>query len=1112
MSGLLDFGLPDQRDRNQAATDFERNLVVIAGAGTGKTSLLVERVLTAIGSDRASIDRIAAITFTEKAAGEMRQRLAESLERLRAVATGPTGRDDSHEADRAFATLTGPCGVEPGVVASRALDALQSLDRARVETIHTFCAGLLREHPVEAGVDPGFEVDAGEVFAAVLEETWEKFLGRELGRGAARGELWERVLDGRSVENTRETAFALAGFGIPESLLQKAGAEATAEAFVGDHVSKFIELLEGILSRQERLAGRVTTDFQAMVTALNMLVNDGVEAFQRFDEQQGGLTERIYKKSGFKKKAVYGGVTGEELTQAATQFCRLGRRLLQVDEPGIRDLVEAVQPFALEAREELLRRGYVTFDGLLVLARDLLMRSIEVRNSLKRRFRMLLIDEFQDTDPVQYEIVLFLAEREDGAAEDAYAATLAAGKLFIVGDPKQSIYRFRGADYAAFARAVRRVIDTGGRELRLTANFRSVPEIVGPVNELFGPPRSVSWHPSPYQPDYAPIESTRGRASEPRVEVWTVDIGTKALAKERREAEGKIVAETVRRMVEDERTVGYGDITVLLRAFTHLSDYLRPLREADIPFVVDGGREFLSRPEVGHLLVVLKTLARPADPVAVVAFLRSPVGAVPDAQLAAYAAEDGRWRWSADVNAGRFPDIAHAFGMLRDLAARTRQAPADEIVRRVLDETNLLTVSAAAFEGPQRVANLEKLGAAAAELARDGRLSLIEVIEALEQGRTSTAESDSPLADEEIDAVNVMTIHKSKGLENNLVIIPDLAREDFWMPPKGPVLVARPADGTLALAVKAGNSCNLGWVRVEWESSLHEEAEETRVLYVGMTRARERLIVLAAPSRRKSSWVESLRAWGYVIKDDKTVETAELLGGQVAHVKRKEPTIDSTKIDAVAEGASGAVAAYDEAIGRLADAGKPLRAPSDEEEWRDPGDEERGPRGLRRAVSKDRARAVGVVLHRLLENMNGEDDDSLRSEVGRITREVAGAAGLDPVLVESETRELLDGFLGSALGRRLAEVEVLGRETPLVLTTDDGRRYHGTIDLIYRDADGEIVVADYKTDLESDETVLSERYRGQLAIYAEAVRRALDLDRPPKTELWHLRTTTRVPL
>ncbi|MDX1388831.1 MAG: 3'-5' exonuclease, partial [Acidobacteriota bacterium] len=516
-------------------------------------------------------------------------------------------------------------------------------------------------------------------------------------------------------------------------------------------------------------------------------------------------------------------------------------------------------------------------------------------------------------------------------------------------------------------------------------------------------------------------------------------------------------------------------------------------------------------PEVGHLLVVLKTLARPSDPVAVVAFLRSPVGAVPDAQLAEYAAEQGLWRWSVDVDAERFPDIARAFGVLRDLAERTRQAPADEVVRRVLDETNLLTVSAAAFEGPQRVANLEKLGAAAAELARDGRLSLIEVIEALEQGRTSTAESDSPLADEEIDAVNVMTIHKSKGLENNVVIIPDLAREDFWLPPKGPVMVARLGDGTEALAVRSGGICNLGWVRVEWESSLHEEAEETRVLYVGMTRARERLIVLAAPSRRKSSWVESLRAWGYRINEDKTVDDLELLGGRIRHDKRKEPKIDATPSETVAEGAAEAVTAYREAVRRLTDAGKPLRAPSDEEEWRDPGDEDRGARRLRRAVSKDRARAVGVVIHRLLESWAG-DEEALRADVGRVAREVAGAAGLDPTAVEVESGEIVDGFLGSELAQRLARVEVVGRETPLVLATPDGHRYHGTVDLIYRDADGEIVVADYKTDLERDESLLRSRYRGQLAVYGAAVQRALDLDRPPRTELWHLRTTTRLPL
>jgi ATP-dependent helicase/nuclease subunit A len=1111
MTGRFDFGPPDQGDRIEAATNFEDNLVVIAGAGTGKTSLLIERVLTAIGADLARIEEIAAITFTEKAAGEMRQRLAEGLERLRAIARGGVERDASRAADRALDNLIERFGVEREQVAERALVALQNLDRSRVDTIHTFCSGLLREHPVEAGVDPGFDVDAGEVFETVLEETWERFLGRELGHEAVRVGLWERVLDRLSIEDTRAAAFELAGFGVPEKLLETPAAIETTREFLGDHAGGLATQARSLLETQEGLAGRGLSDLQAMIEALEALEGgDGLGEFLRIDERHGGLAERVKGRGPYKKKQ-FGSVDGNRIGRVATQFSRLGQQLHRVDDEASRDLIDAVRPFALEAREELLRRGYVTFDGLLVLARDLLLRSTDVRNALKKRFRMLLVDEFQDTDPVQYEIVLLLAEEHGNKAEDPYRATLEPGRLFIVGDPKQSIYRFRGADYAAFARAVHRVTEAGGKTLHLTANFRSVPEIVGPVNALFGPPRSVYWEETEYQPAYESIDAVRPPASAPRVEVWSVEIGDKPLAAERREAEGKIVAETIRQMVGKRGGVGYGSITILLRAFTHLSDYLRPLREGDIPFVVDGGREFLARPEVGHLLVMLKTLARPSDPVALVAFLRSPVGAVPDGQLAAYAAAGLRWGWSEEIDEGEFPDIARAYGLLRELHEQTRHAPADEIVRRVLDDTDLLAVSGAAFEGPQRVANLQKLGAAAAELARDGRLSLIEVIEALEEGRTSTAESDSPLADEETDAVRVMTIHKAKGLENDVVIIPDLAREDWWRAPRSAAGVARLGHGGQAAGVNVGGICNLAWARIVWEESLHDEAEETRVLYVGMTRARERLIVLAAPSRRISSWVESLLAWDYHV-DHRSIEGPVLCGGTVIHHERKPKGTRRVAKRAAPAAAPEAVSAYDEAVKRLGEAGRPVRAPSDEESWRSAGDETPDGRGLRRAVAREESRAVGVVLHQLLEQWDGREDDAIRSSLPEVSRAVALETGVDFVKIEKRAGEILERFLGSDLRQELAEIEILGQEIPLQSMREKGGVYRGTIDLVYRDTDGGIVIVDYKTDAEEDEQTLRDRYARQLEIYANATRDALNLDQSPRTELWHLPTTRRVPL
>ena len=173
--------LPDAAERSRAASEFGANFVVLAGAGTGKTSLLVERLLTAIGAGRLGIGEIAAITFTEKASGEMRQRLADGLEKLRRLAANEPATDKDTEACRAFGHLTSKEGCEPGQIAAHALAALEQLDHATVQTIHAFCAELLRRYPLEAGVEPDFTVDTGEYEARLREPAWNEFITYELG-------------------------------------------------------------------------------------------------------------------------------------------------------------------------------------------------------------------------------------------------------------------------------------------------------------------------------------------------------------------------------------------------------------------------------------------------------------------------------------------------------------------------------------------------------------------------------------------------------------------------------------------------------------------------------------------------------------------------------------------------------------------------------------------------------------------------------------------------------------------------------------------------------------------------------------------------------------------
>ena len=1094
--------LPDAHVRRRAATDFDTNLVILAGAGTGKTSLLVERILTAVGSGRVTLDRLAAITFTEKAAGEMRERVAAGLDRLRALAGGEEIHDPAHEADRSFAFLSSEGRASPAEIETRALEAMELLDRATLVTIHSFCSELLRSHPVEAGVDPGFTVDTGEHAEALRESAWERFVSGELGPEAPRADEWKELLASLSLGAVGSVARQLADFGAPPDLLGAPFLE--AEEIFGEAVEASIRAIDEILEYRGQIASRGVAFFEGAREALVVFDERGLAAMQRHLGQPARNPDLLGKYKPSAKK-----VPQETLKWANHQAKDTLQRLHAIDQQLLRRLLSLVAPFALDFREEMLRAGYVSFDGLLALARDLLRDHPRVRERLKDRFRMLLVDEFQDTDPLQYEIALFLAEREGPSATDAYAAELAPGRLFVVGDAKQSVYRFRGADYAACRRAIDRIVEAGGEALDLVGNFRSVPGLIEPVNRLLGDPRGV-WKGSDYQPAYVPIEAVRPRGNdEPRVELWSLDLPSNTLAEVRRSAEGRMLAQAIDRVVRQEGRCEFRQITVLFRAFTQISQYLRALRELAIPFVVDGGREFLRRPEVHELMAALGTLAQPADAPSLLAFLRSPAGGVSDVELADYAADSGRWDWrTRDIDAVSFPRIAACFRLMCELHEETRHLSADRLIRRVLDRIHLVPLGAAAFEGAQRVANLRKLATAAGELARNGRLSLEEVVDALREGRLADIETDRPLSDDAAQAVRITSIHRMKGLENDWIFLPDLARSEHrgWEV-KEFAGVARSPGGSVGLALKAGGHPNALRALREIEDEQHDHAEEVRVLYVALTRARERLVLLAGPSSRNAPWLKALSPWGFD-RERRPEDGERICDGLVLHRKPSLERWRHPEDQRSPENARRAVLAYGEAVEKLREAARPpLVAPSglhDETERPTPGISV-----TRRALSRDLGKASGVVLHRLLQFWDGGDPEALRSSLQAICEETARSGQVDTAALVRESRGILEPFLASDLAQQLGRVRLLGHEVPILLR-EKGQVYNGNIDLLYEDADGRVVVADYKTDRDDDTAAMHERYRDQLGVYARAVRQALELDDTPRAELWLLRSGQRV--
>ncbi len=918
-----------ERERALASPD---NLAVTAGAGTGKTTLLVAKILRKVLDEGADIRRILALTFTEKAATEMRERVRRELE--------SRGR-------------------------------AENLDRAEIGTIHSFCAHVLRQFPVEAGVAPDFEVDEGRAFRRRFDAAWPRWLDRELGAGAPRAAEWREVLAKFEIGDLRELAEGLASFRIP--------------AKRGDTVKTL-----------RRFAKGAAEEFPALAPAL-----EGREPPRPLPAKAAPLFRSAH---------------------------RLAEDIAAVDAKGIGRAVGLVDDFARGFRRDYLAAGFVSFDAMLALVHELLgSRDFpDVLALLRERYVYILVDEFQDTDPLQGEIIRRLAEGPDGR--------LVHGKLFLVGDPKQSIYSFRGADIVAYQQLVRRILDEGGAPVVLRANFRSHGGILDLVNGVFS--KAIAKR-GQLQPGYEPIEPEEGRVPRlpgPPVEAFLVE-GAKA--GESRETEAEVIAEWIGR-----QGIPCRDIAVLFKALTDVPVYLEALRARGIPCAVAGEKFFYGTGEVIDFVNVLRAVANPNDRVAVAGVLRSPWGGLSDAELY-------ERRFSLDYR--RDSDLP-IFGFLRRWNGMAGRTGVPELIDAIFEESFALEIAQAGVHGEQAVANLLKLRQKAEELEARGGVTLRgftdlarRAVEEMEE------EGESPLEDEKLDAVKVLSIHRAKGLEFPVVILPDLHRRAATA---GDCAV-RFDWPTRTLGVRLGGACDAGGAALAFLDRERRREEEKRLLYVAMTRAREKLVLLGSADAGGGTWLDLL------MPDLEKYAKVTRLPRREAARPPAPPAPEPERPD---------WGVFAEAWRERRKRGvAPPRFTSPSRMERGDGEEpEPDSRPLR----------VGVECHRAMERLDF-----------RAPRVPGGA---DPEVVE-----ILEGFFRSEAFRELAEAEVLARELPFVLRRG-GRVVEGVIDLVYRSG-ANVYAADYKT----DKIVEPGEYALIREIYGEAVRRVFKVE--PRFKLFYLR-------
>lgn len=841
-------------EQSLAVSWRESSVFLSSGAGCGKTTVLTERYLAHL-REGAEISQLVAITFTERAAREMRQRIRAAI--LHHLRTAP----DEDEAESWARHLRG-------------------LETAAISTIHAFCAAILRQHSLVAGLDPAFdvleEVLTSNLSVEVVSETLRKLLTAQSDTGEDLRQLiilfgWPAVLD--AVSQLSSTADRSAW----QQWLAKPDEEIAANwedyartelkprwiDFLFQSRPAMAEILP-LLRENPPLDGPLSKPVQILLDELPKLATapDFADAVERLRE---AAMVRHHGKKAWPDRPIYEQIRDtfksfraemDELSKAAFAFdpaealdaIAVGKRFLRVT-------LEVVR--ACDESKRL--HGVLDFDDLIVLARDLLRDRADVRARLQERYRFLLLDELQDTDPLQMEVIDLLG---DTARRE--------GKLFVVGDHSQSIYRFRGADVSQFL-ALRERIDEPGRQ-ELTLNFRSQKDILDFANVLLRPRLTA----------YRDLEANRPQLNpQPCIEwLWTEGSADNATRCRMREAEA--LASRIAGMLHGEqlvvekdrlREVQASDIILLFRSMTSVHLYEKALRDWGIDYYLVGGRAFFAQQEICDILHLLRALENPHDEVALAGLLRSPFCCLSDEAIYVL-------RWSEESRNAIW-DGLHDDGRVERLPADQR--PRVQRARRFLDRwrglKDTLPIARLLGEvladsgydaslyreslGERKLANLWKLLDLARTFDRSGLFGLPEFIARLgDLVERQPREEQAATQPEKANVVRLMTIHQAKGLEFPVVILPDLnfrpgtgrERTARWDPFLGCVTQS-PTDEDPPLFA------DHGWKLWRKREELEQWHESMRLLYVACTRAEDYLLLsasLPATWRVESPWMQLL--------------------------------------------------------------------------------------------------------------------------------------------------------------------------------------------------------------------------------------------------------------
>jgi ATP-dependent helicase/nuclease subunit A len=845
-------------EQKTAAHTLDRHLSVTAGPGAGKTFVLVERYLEILRTQKVSVDNIVAITFTNRAANEMRERVRTTIDDLLRTTAGDERK--------------------------RWLRHKRALEGAVITTIHGLCSRLLHEFPVEANIDPQFvlldELQAVMLLEAAVEESltnaihhgYEKII--QLTQGTGRSALARALL---------ELYWKYRGEGLSLGAIEKLSAanhasEADYSAALKELDAAMANLISvrGLSRGAEEKRSGIAQGWPALRAILATPPNEqtigsycqAIEDLREWRPRKGkGTTASVERLDDL----LWGPDSNNPVRGKAPT---LGFDLLA------RDYALAVLKLLREIDDRLDREkqrlSVVDFDDLQLRTLKLLSDHPEVMSRVAERYRFFLVDEFQDTNGLQRDLMTKLG-------------MMPGANLFIVGDRKQSIYGFRGADVDVFREMSAEIEAAGGTQVPLHLNFRSQKPLIDSLNFLF----ERIFHARAEIPveqlgqlgyvEHEPGIPERGAEDEsPLVEVLVSVLPDAARSEPDepdddaandqnqpnvRERDAEQLVERIGSLLESGHS--YGDIAILFRALTGVWVYESALRRAGIPYLTVQGKGFYQREEITDLIQLLRFLDNTTDELALAAVLRSPLCGISDNALLALRCGPKtvgdqeperlhrRHLWPALRNQSEVQfiddeeraELDRAAAFLDAMVRRRNRCGIAELLRQAVAETEFMTVIAANFDGAHRIANVEKLFRLAEQFERTGANLIRDFVNYVEEFEAVGGRESEGQMDKSADVVRLMTIHQAKGLEFKVVIIPDLHREPIRR--DAPFILDRRKGLSLRVPDGRGQMVRGAFLdELQKRAGWREEFESMRVLYVAATRAEDRLIFSGAIARK----------------------------------------------------------------------------------------------------------------------------------------------------------------------------------------------------------------------------------------------------------------------